>query len=394
MTTEVALFDYEATSTLLDHALVSAWHWAEPKRFSKGAEKLLFPRRTSNISARESKRRKSSSRLFLDLGHLIISVLQIAEVTRHVYYTFHSVCLVHIRSGGVTMVVPQGFSAEQIGKTSTSTNPAHRNCFRHTTLPSHKPMITPTRTSGGKLASSDATSDLSSLDHNTAANRRCDQAATSTSTPASMANGKITIGSPVHDSAAMSNCLTNKGRSRDNLVHCRLFDRLGINAKTALLALLGDPVLGVDVSTDCRWLLAACKTYLLLTDTLQSEGKNVGKLGFEGHSPNAISRNRVGSPLRLPTWRSSSIKPRHLIKKLKKGLTQTLPRKSRIKTPATNVKLTKPQDTLRKTSPNYIKATPTSKTSAERPQRSPKGYGELIFTDAAGFICRINQDFQ
>ncbi|SMR65236.1 unnamed protein product [Zymoseptoria tritici ST99CH_3D1] len=117
MTTEVALFDYEATSTLLDHALVSAWHWAEPKRFSKGAEKLLFPRRTSNISARESERRKSSSRLFLDLGHLIISVLQIAEVTRHVYYTFHSVCLVHIRSGGVTMVVPQGFSAEQIGKT-------------------------------------------------------------------------------------------------------------------------------------------------------------------------------------------------------------------------------------------------------------------------------------
>lgn len=60
----------------------------------------------------------------------------------------------------------------------------------------------------------------------------------------------------------------------------RLFDRLGINAKTALPA-LGDPIIGIDTSADGRWVLATCRTYLLLIDTLQTEGKNVGKLGFE-----------------------------------------------------------------------------------------------------------------
>ncbi|KAM7188093.1 VID27 cytoplasmic domain containing protein [Rhypophila sp. PSN 637] len=60
----------------------------------------------------------------------------------------------------------------------------------------------------------------------------------------------------------------------------RLFDRLGINAKTHLPA-LGDPIVGMDVSADGRWLLATCKTYLLLVDTLQKTGKNEGKLGFE-----------------------------------------------------------------------------------------------------------------
>jgi VID27 C-terminal WD40-like domain len=60
----------------------------------------------------------------------------------------------------------------------------------------------------------------------------------------------------------------------------RMFDRLGINAKTHLPA-LGDPILGLDVSADGRWLLATCRTYLLLVDTQQKDGKNAGKLGFE-----------------------------------------------------------------------------------------------------------------
>lgn len=60
----------------------------------------------------------------------------------------------------------------------------------------------------------------------------------------------------------------------------RLFDRLGINAKTHIPA-LGDPIIGLDVSADGRWTLATCKTYLLLIDTLQKSGKNEGKLGFE-----------------------------------------------------------------------------------------------------------------
>ncbi|OAA65291.1 vid27 family protein [Niveomyces insectorum RCEF 264] len=60
----------------------------------------------------------------------------------------------------------------------------------------------------------------------------------------------------------------------------RLFDRLGINAKTHIPA-LGEPILGLDVSTDGRWILATCRTYLLLIDALQSSGKNEGRLGFE-----------------------------------------------------------------------------------------------------------------
>lgn len=60
----------------------------------------------------------------------------------------------------------------------------------------------------------------------------------------------------------------------------RMFDRLGINAKTHIPA-LGEPIIGLDVSADGRWVLATCRTYLLLIDSLQTEGKNAGKLGFE-----------------------------------------------------------------------------------------------------------------
>lgn len=60
----------------------------------------------------------------------------------------------------------------------------------------------------------------------------------------------------------------------------RLFDRLGINAKTHIPA-LGEPIIGLDVSADGRWVLGTCRTYLLLIDALQKSGKNEGKLGFE-----------------------------------------------------------------------------------------------------------------
>ena len=60
----------------------------------------------------------------------------------------------------------------------------------------------------------------------------------------------------------------------------RLFDRLGVNAKTHIPA-LGESIIGLDVGADGRYLLATCRTYLLLIDTLQKSGKNEGKLGFE-----------------------------------------------------------------------------------------------------------------
>lgn len=64
----------------------------------------------------------------------------------------------------------------------------------------------------------------------------------------------------------------------------RLFDAIGKNAKTALPA-LGDPIIGVDVSADGRWLVATCKTYLLLIDTLIGDGRYKGSLGFDRSFP-------------------------------------------------------------------------------------------------------------
>ncbi|KAJ5555160.1 hypothetical protein N7461_003630 [Penicillium sp. DV-2018c] len=74
----------------------------------------------------------------------------------------------------------------------------------------------------------------------------------------------------------------------------RMFDRLGINAKTHIPA-LGEPIIGLDVSADGRWVLATCRTYLLLIDSLQKEGKNEGKLGFE----KAFAKDAKPQPRRL-----------------------------------------------------------------------------------------------
>ncbi|KAK6523973.1 hypothetical protein TWF281_001930 [Arthrobotrys megalospora] len=74
----------------------------------------------------------------------------------------------------------------------------------------------------------------------------------------------------------------------------RLFDRLGINAKSHLPA-LGDPIVGLDVSADGGWILATCRTYLLLVDAKQNSGKNAGKLGFE----KAFGKDSKPKPRRL-----------------------------------------------------------------------------------------------
>ncbi|KAF8897592.1 VID27 cytoplasmic protein [Infundibulicybe gibba] len=64
----------------------------------------------------------------------------------------------------------------------------------------------------------------------------------------------------------------------------RLFDTIGKNAKTALPP-LGDPILGIDVTADGRWIVATTKTYLLLIDTLIGEGRYQGSLGFDRSFP-------------------------------------------------------------------------------------------------------------
>ncbi|KAJ9611699.1 Vacuolar import and degradation protein 27 [Cladophialophora chaetospira] len=74
----------------------------------------------------------------------------------------------------------------------------------------------------------------------------------------------------------------------------RLYDRLGINAKTQIPA-LGESIVGLDVSADGRWILGTCKTYLILIDSLQKDGKNEGKLGFE----KAFAKDSKPQPRRL-----------------------------------------------------------------------------------------------
>jgi len=64
----------------------------------------------------------------------------------------------------------------------------------------------------------------------------------------------------------------------------RLFDVIGKNAKTALPP-LGDPIIGVDVTANGRYIVATTKTYLLLIDTLIGEGRYKGQLGFDRSFP-------------------------------------------------------------------------------------------------------------
>ncbi|KAK5094021.1 Vacuolar import and degradation protein 27 [Exophiala xenobiotica] len=81
----------------------------------------------------------------------------------------------------------------------------------------------------------------------------------------------------------------------------RLFDRIGVNAKTHIPA-LGEAIIGLDVSADGRWLLATCRTYLLLIDAMQKDGKNEGKLGFE----KPFAKDSKPQPRRL------AMKPEHV----------------------------------------------------------------------------------
>ena len=101
-------------------------------------------------------------------------------------------------------------------------------------------------------------------------------------------SGKKLVDSQLKQYAASSkNAFSNAATTEQGYIavasdkgDIRLFDRLGINAKTAIPA-LGEAIIGLDVSADGRWVLATCRTYLMLIDALQHDGKNEGKLGFE-----------------------------------------------------------------------------------------------------------------
>ncbi|KAF9361228.1 hypothetical protein BGX34_007273 [Mortierella sp. NVP85] len=61
----------------------------------------------------------------------------------------------------------------------------------------------------------------------------------------------------------------------------KLFNVIGKNAKTALPG-IGDPIIGIDVTGNGRYVIATCKTYLMLIDVLNPENK---KLGFDASFP-------------------------------------------------------------------------------------------------------------
>ncbi|KAJ1905797.1 Vacuolar import and degradation protein 27 [Coemansia sp. IMI 209127] len=81
----------------------------------------------------------------------------------------------------------------------------------------------------------------------------------------------------------------------------RLFDRLGVRAKTTLPA-LGEPIIGIDVTSDGRYVVATCKTYLLLIDTKLPDD-SAGKTGFQKPFPAA----------QKPAPRRLQLKPEHVV---------------------------------------------------------------------------------
>ncbi|KAJ2725800.1 Vacuolar import and degradation protein 27 [Coemansia sp. Benny D115] len=81
----------------------------------------------------------------------------------------------------------------------------------------------------------------------------------------------------------------------------RLFSRLGIRAMTSLPA-LGEPILGIDVTSDGRYIVATCKAYLLLIDAKLPHGEN-GSTGFNSSFP----RDAKPAPKRL------QLKPEHVV---------------------------------------------------------------------------------
>ncbi|KAH8919903.1 VID27-domain-containing protein [Atractiella rhizophila] len=80
----------------------------------------------------------------------------------------------------------------------------------------------------------------------------------------------------------------------------KLFDRLGIRAKTALPG-SGEPITAVDVSADGKYLVVTGKDHLLFIDTTIREGKNKDESGFNKSFP----ADAKPKPIRL------KLKPEH-----------------------------------------------------------------------------------
>ncbi|KAJ1844289.1 Vacuolar import and degradation protein 27 [Coemansia sp. RSA 2703] len=81
----------------------------------------------------------------------------------------------------------------------------------------------------------------------------------------------------------------------------RMYDRLGVRSKTTLPA-LGEPIIGIDVTSDGRYIVATCKTYLLLIDAKVPDDPK-GRTGFTKSFPQA----------KKPAPRRLQLKPEHVV---------------------------------------------------------------------------------
>ncbi|AJT23247.1 Vid27p [Saccharomyces cerevisiae YJM1478] len=84
----------------------------------------------------------------------------------------------------------------------------------------------------------------------------------------------------------------------------KLYDRLGIRAKTAIPS-LGQAIKFITTSADGKWLLATCESTLLLMDLKIKDGKNAGNIGFLKSFP--ASENVKTYVLKIRPEHSASI---------------------------------------------------------------------------------------
>ncbi|CAI4908618.1 AVN_collapsed_G0044780.mRNA.1.CDS.1 [Saccharomyces cerevisiae] len=84
----------------------------------------------------------------------------------------------------------------------------------------------------------------------------------------------------------------------------KLYDRLGIRAKTAIPS-LGQEIKFITTSADGKWLLATCESTLLLMDLKIKDGKNAGNIGFLKSFP--ASENVKTYVLKIRPEHSASI---------------------------------------------------------------------------------------
>ncbi|KAJ3054891.1 hypothetical protein HK097_000467 [Rhizophlyctis rosea] len=83
-----------------------------------------------------------------------------------------------------------------------------------------------------------------------------------------------------YESKTDFNCAATTGKGElavgSSKGEIRMFNKLGIRAKTALPG-LGDPIIGIDTTENGRWIIATCRNYLLLIDTeIPGEGGSTG----------------------------------------------------------------------------------------------------------------------